>query len=335
MADENEVLTTVVEEQKPQRKGKIGAKVFDQYGNLEKKKRAMQLGISDLLLPPFTRKTVATYRLLGTDRIDPSSGQLADPKSATIPGTYMLYDKGQQDPTSRKIMMKNLGRPQIVMDKISGKQVIDDDMIDWIEFIYGVKKVNVESDYRLYAFIELHPLNKSNRFRPNGVAPKFERVDLISARSVASEMALRDMAMEAEKTVIDFRTKDEIIAYATSAGIPTMEHGKPRDPASLKMDLRKFAYKDPLGFYKLGGGNQEAAVRMTVLDAISWGLIEYHPTKKAFFLEQSNESLKPVHTVGPQEDPTESLVKYLSKQEDDLAQELYQGIYDMVNYWQN
>lgn len=323
-------------EEKPvvqqERKGKVGARVIDQFGKEEKKRRALDLGLSDFVLPPITRRTVATYRILGVDRIDPSSGQLADPKSVVLPGTYMFYDPGEQDLTKRNKLQHYYARPEIVIDPVSKKQVLDNQIVGQIEFIYGVKKVNVETDYRLYCFLELHPLNRTNRFRPNSVPPKFERIDLISSRSLASEQAMRDMAHEAEGEVMRMTDKDLIIGYATSNGISTMENGSMRDIASIKMDLRRFAAKDPIEFYK-HGNNFTAAVRLTVLDAIGWGLIEYVPDKRSYFIEATKESLKSMHTVAVGEDPTESFVKFLSQKDNPEAAALYQAIYNMVNYW--
>lgn len=308
-------------------KKKPGALMIDQFGNEEKKRRAIDIGVSDMVLPPITRKTIATYRILGTDQINVSTGQPVDPIDVLIPGTYMFYDPGQKDLTRRNVLMKNTSRPEIKTDKLSGKQIIDDDMIDYILFVKGVIRVDVEKQYRLYVFLELYPLNKSNPRRNISLNPLFERVDLNMSRSIAFKHAEQDLAYEAESEVMKMQDKDSIVAYATSAGVPTMENGKPRPISVMKMDLRVFARSNPKGFFSLGS-NLKSAIKMNVLDALAWGLIETDPSRKAFVNSVTDE--KSLHVWGVQEDPTDSYVNFLASPE---GQEQYEALKNMVEYW--
>lgn len=314
------------------KRGKVGARIYDMFGNEEKRRRAIDLGLSEIVLPPITRKTVAKYRTIGQDKINPSTGQIADPQDVLIPGTYMFYDRGAADLTKRNVLMKNLGRPQIAKNAITQRQEIDEDQIEFVEFVNGIKSVNVEANYRLYVFLELHPMNGSNRFRPTSVAPVFERVDLTMNRDISFAIAEQDLGFEAEKTVMEMTKKDDIIAYATSMGVPTTEQNNPREIALIKHDLRTTARKNPKLFFNLGK-NFKAAVRFTVIDAISWGLLEYVPDKKSYYFPMSRESLKPVHTVSVSEDPMESLIGFLSQEKNPDAADIYEAVYNMVNYW--
>jgi hypothetical protein len=309
-------------------KKKPGARMIDQFGKIEKRNRAIDIGISDMVLPPITRKTIATYRILGTDQINVSTGQPVEPIDVLIPGTYMFYDRGQTDLTKRNVMMKNTSRPQINKDKASGKNFIDDDLIEDILFVKGVMRVDVEKQYRLYVFLELYPLNKSNRYRNEAVNPLFERIDINVNRSTAFTLAAQDLAYEAETDVIKLEDKDQIRAMATSAGVPTMENGNPRPIAVIKADLRVYARSNPKGFFSIGGGNLKAAIKMQVLDAVSLGLIDVDASRRSFVNPVTSE--KSLHVWQVQEDPTDSYVNFLASPE---GKDQYESIKNMIDYW--
>lgn len=81
----------------------LGAKVIDIFGQAEKRQRAIDLGLSPMVLPPIQRSGVATYRSLNHNRINPSltRPEPADPKTIVLPGSYKFYDRGEADPTKR------------------------------------------------------------------------------------------------------------------------------------------------------------------------------------------------------------------------------------------
>lgn len=339
MADETETLKAetltpeqIAEQEQKEKEGlftpkKRGSRMIDRYGKLEKKRRAIDIGISDLLLPPVTRKSIATYRILGTDQINISTKEPVEPVDVMLPGTYMLYDPGQGDFDKRNILFKNLSRPDIRLDKQSGKQFIDDDLINDLIFVRGVLRVDPEKQYRTYVFLELHPLNKTNNHRNKAVTPIFERIDLNNSRNIAFKMAEQDLAFEAEAEVRAMTEIDKVRGYATSAGIETMENGKPRAITAVKADLRVYARNNPKGFFSLGN-NVKAAIKMNVLDAISWGLIEVDPLRKSFVNQVTDE--KTLHTYGVQEDPVDSYVNFLATEE---GKEQYEALVNMVEYW--
>lgn len=319
-------------EEKPEMKGddinfrKRGAVLIDIFGKQEKRKRAISLGLSDLILPPITRKSIATYRVVSQNVINPATRQEADPKTVILPGTYKLYDWGEGDFTKRWKIMKNLsGAGDIVEDKVTGKQVIED-VIEPVVLMNGIKKIDVERNYREYVFMELHPLNGSYKRRDNSFAKKFIRTDLETNKSVAFKSAEMDLAYQAEGEILKMN-KDEIIGYATTANIPTYEGTRQRMIAEVKSDLRVFARSDPRRFYSMAN-NVEAAVRMNVLDVLGFGLMEYQPDKRRYVVPYTDEV---IHTHAVQEDPTESLVKMLSKKENN---ELYGAVVELMDYWQ-
>lgn len=319
----------VTEEPKPglYERRKPGAKIIDRYGDLEKKRRKIDFfGVSDMCLPPITRNTVATYRILGMDEIDRSTGQPKEPVDVLLPGTYIFHDRGEMDLTKKNKLIKYLARPDIQRDKLTGKEMIDDGLIQEVLFTRGHLRVDVVKQYNLYAFIELYPRNKSNPFRNEDLIPIFERVDLSTSRSMAFKLAEQDMAFDAELEVRNLSKMEEIIGYATSAGVPTMENGQKRALPAIKADLRVFARQHPKTFFSFGK-NIKPGIRLTVQDAIHWGLIE-HQTDKRRFVGGATEDI--AHTYLVTEDPIESFVNYLASEE---GQEQYQAIVNMVNYW--
>lgn len=305
------------------------AKVIDQWGNAEKQRRAINLNLSSIVLPPMTRRGVATYRVITNDIINPSSTfrELAEPQTIILPGTYQFYDKGKPDPSSRWMMMQNVtGARDIVIDKVTGKQVIEE-VIEPIVLQNGVLTVNIEVQYRKYVFMELHPLNRSNKFRvENGPQAVFERVDLSASKSLAYKLAEQDLGRDAEGDVMKM-DKDKVIGFATSCGIPTYENGQPRAILEIKSDLRVFARKDPRQFYAMSN-NLEAAVRMNVLDALGFGIIEYEPEKKRFVVPYVEDDPLFVHLVD--EDANEALIKHMASKE---GAEKYKALVNMIEYW--
>lgn len=309
-------------------KQKKGIKMINQFGETERKRRIVNFfDISDMCLPPVTRNTVATYRIIGFDEMDRSSKQPREPQDVSIPGSYIFHDRGETELTRKNKLVMNRGRPDVRKDKISGKEVMDDDIIQEIMFIRSHFRANPLTEYPKYAFMELHPLNKTNPFRPLELTPIFERIDLyaMSSKSMAFQLAAQDLAFDAEKEVMGME-KDKVIGFATNAGIPITENGMPRPLTLIKSELRIFARNNPKMFFSLAS-DARPSVRLTILDAIHWGLIELNSDKKQFEVTVTGERL---WTHGVQEDPIEGFISYLLSEK---GQEQYNAINNMVNYW--
>lgn len=318
-------METIEKKQPPKAKGE--AKVISAWGDVEKRRRAVDLGLSGIVLPPYTRKGIATYKGIHMDKPDPSSTFKLppEPQDILLQGTYKFYDRGEIDPTKRWKLMKNItGAGEIVVDPVTKKQIVEE-TIEMITMIAGVKTVNIETQYRLYVFMELHPMNATNKFRPNDLAPAFERVDINNNRSAAYIQAEMDLGLEAEMAVMKM-TKDEVIGFATTANIPTTEHGSIRALMDVKTDLRVFARKNPRMFFSMAN-NRIAAVRMNMLDALNFGLIEYNMDERGFFVPEED---KPIFVHVVDEDPHDSFSKYLASDE---GKALYDAMMNMIEYW--
>ena len=306
----------------------LGAKVIDMFGEKEKRQRAIDLGLSHIVLPPIQRRGVATYRSLNYNRINPSltKPEVADPKTIVIPGSYKFYDRGEPDPTKRWKIMKNLlVGGELVYDKVTGKQVIEEPIMP-VELHNGYLRVSIEQQYRLYVFLELHPFNDSNKFRPNDVRAVFKRTDLETNKSLSYMAAEQDLALDAEMVVMKMN-KDELVAYATSMDVPTYSQNKPRAITEVKIDLRSKVRKDPRKFFAMTG-NFEAAVRMNILDAIGFSMIEHVPDEMKFIIPYCDDEPVFIHTAD--EDPTEALVKDMAKPEN---KDKYHAIVNMLEFW--
>lgn len=306
-----------------------GAVVKDIFGTTERRKRSIDMGLSDLILPPITRKTIAKYRVIGGEAINPATQQIADVQPIYLEGSYMLYDKYEADLSKRQKLMQNkTGKKERIRDKRTGLESIED-IIESVEFINGVKTVSVEAQYPLYVWLELHPLNKSNKHRDtaSGVTPAFERIDIQTNKSVAFMLAEEELQEEALVEVRKLSKVDAINGYAANAGIPTIEGNKQRDLGLIKSDLRGWAFKNPRAFFALSK-NTKHAIKMTVLEADSFGIIEYDTDKKKWWVPYTME---PVHHVLAGNDPVMDFVDHLAKPENVT---MYDAIRNMLDYWE-
>lgn len=304
-----------------------GAVIKDIFGTPERKKRSIDMGLSDLILPPITRKTIAKYRVIGGDEINPATGLMADVQPIYMEGSYMLYDKYESDLSKRQKLMQNkTGKKERIRDRKTGLETIED-IIEPVEFLNGVLTISVEAQYPLYVWIELHPLNKSNKHRDTSIVPAFERIDIKTNKSVAFMLAEEELQEEALAEVRKLSKVDDINAYAASAGIPTMEGNKQRDLGLIKSDLRGWAFRNPRGFFALSK-NTRHAIKMTVLEADSFGIIEYIPDKKTWWVPYTTE---PMHNVLAGNDPVMDFVDHLAKPENVT---MYDAIRNMLDYWE-
>jgi hypothetical protein len=279
------------------------------------------LGISAKYLPPITRREIAIYQGVDLHMIDPLSNSEVLDQSISIAGSYVLYDDGEEDLAKRHKRIRNVtGMHQ---ESVDGKlQLVE--RVDDILFINGFKAVNTKSEYPLYAFLENHPLNASNRNRPQGGPLAFKRVDLATP-SISMRAAQMDLAFDAEKEVLDMK-KDELFGYANTAGITTLN--RPVD--EVRYDFRLFSRQHPKKFFGMVPNN-EAAIKMNVLDADSLGFIEYKPDKKSWIFCSRPEKPICVHTPG--EEPTQALISYFVRRKDKETVENYEFLLDQLKYW--
>lgn len=309
-------LATALEE-----KRKPGIAVVDEEGEYTKRKRINSSGLSDLILPPYTKNQVAIYKIIGTEEINPATGLKVDPVDTLIPGRYTLHDRFEPDPLKKDKVMQNIsGTENYVEDgQAKTRQLIED-----IVFIRGWLQVPVKDKFPLYVFMELHPMNKSNRFRPSNAVIAFERVDIQHRSPVAINMST-ELALDAGNAVRKM-SKDQVLSYCMTTVPPIMTAGRNVD--EVRGDLIRYAMNNPIPFFKQNK-DMKAAIAITVADAISFGIIEYRLQQKSYVNSETDEV---IFTHSIQEEPMEAFIKYLTKEE---QKDVYDNIVTRMNYWSN
>jgi hypothetical protein len=302
-------------------KRKPGISVINAEGDREKKKRINSSGLSDKVLPPYTKNQIATYRIISADEINPATGQRVMPVDVSIPGEYLFHDLFDMDVLKRDKIRRNvIGTKTVIVD---GKPQVQEQVED-VEFNRGWLHVPCATKYALYVFIELHPLYKGNRFRPNNAPVVFERTDL-RYNSPAAKAAALELSLDAGQIVRGMR-KDEVMNYALGSNPPIPTAG--REVHEIRTDLLTRVIANPIPFFKQNK-NEKAGILINVSDAIAFGLVEYQQDRKSFVLVDTDEVLF-THTVT--EEPTSAFVKHLSK---DGNAPYYDAILDRLNYWGN
>jgi hypothetical protein len=290
-----------------------------------KKKIPMNLqGLSSQMLPPITKRKLAVYEAIGRGEIDPLTGQPLDIAPPVIlPGKFVVYDPFNPEINKRNVLLKNVTRSEhIVRNGVDMvEEIVEDLVID-----NGFKQVNQEKDYLEYALWELHPLNESNKWRDKSQAAAFRRADVIVRKDWSETSAGMDLAFEAETAVVKMIKSDQIIAYATACGINTAGRMLDKGDDCVKVDLRKFARQNPLAFFKIVP-ESEMAIKMSCLEAIDLGLIEYDVDKRQWVFCTDGD-LVCQHLPG--ENPMDTMVKMLMK---DSYKEAYGKIQEQLNFW--
>lgn len=316
----NKKLEENLQEAKAEKR-KPGIQRIDEEGTFKKNKWVNSSGLSDLVLPPYTKNQIATYRILGSDQINPATGLAVMPVDTLIPGEYLFHDIFDKDVLKRDKIRRNVVGTKTEM--IDGKPRVIEKVED-IVFNRGWLHVPCASKYPLYVFMELHSMYSGNRWRPNNYPAVYERTDL-KYHSPAAKAASLELSLDAGTAVRNMK-KDDIIAYALSSKPPIPTVG--REIHEIRTDLITRVMANPIPFFKQNK-DEKAGILINVSDAIAFGLVEYQPDRKSFVLTEGDEILF-THTV--QEEPTNAFVKFLSK---DGNQEYYEAILNRLNYYGN
>lgn len=292
-------------------------------GVYKKKMPANIQGLSSQMLPPITKRRLAVYEAIGRGAIDPLTNKPLDIAPPLIlPGKFVVYDPFQAEINKRNVLLRNVTRSEHVIR--NGMDMVEDYVEDLI-IDNGFKQVNQEKNYLEYVLMELHPLNESNKWRDKSQAPAFRRSDVIVRKDWSDTSAGMDLAFEAESAVIAMKESDEIISYATACGINTTGRYLNKGDDSVKVDLRRFARQNPLDFFKIIP-DTAMAIKMTCLEAIDFGTIEYEVDKRQWVF--TDGSLVCQHLPG--ENPMESLVRDLQKPG---WKKSYEKMQEQLNYW--
>lgn len=286
-------------------------------------------GLSVQVLPPISAKKLAIYRSHEEDIIDPLivEAQFSRilPPDTVISGTYSFNDPGEEDLYKRSKLIKNVGsmnaQPEIINGRPTGKTIYVEE-IEPIIFNGGFLNVNIETQYPLYVFMELCPLNRSSKFR--GVNTAFFRFDL-NLRGRALQHLEEDLGLDAELKVRDMGEKD-VLSYASSVPGGQIIIEK-RNWHDIQRDLRHFARNNPRPFFNLLR-NSDAVIRFIRAESQDKGFIVYDKDLKAWF--HYGEPAPVLELPKTENNPVDALNKFLASKDGEphLAK-----LEEKINYW--
>lgn len=280
-------------------------------------------------LPPASARKLVTYRSFESGGKDPlikeDEYSLIIPPSTVLEGTYSFLDPF--NPTRGSVLAKNVSRTEATPEIIGGSHTgmtSFREQIDPVIFDSGFKNVNADTEYGLYVFLELHSLNKSNRFRDTTkAAHAFYRESPQRGRGV--ELAEADLGIDAEILVREMDFK-KVLEYASSIpGNKIPVEG--RQPGEVKMDLRKYARTNPKHFFGLLR-NTDAVNKFVVAEALDLGFVVFDRDIKAFKFYGED---KPIFEVGKVEgNPGDAFLKFIGTEKGAEAKAMIEA---KINYW--
>jgi hypothetical protein len=301
-------------------KRKPGIAQYDEEDRKMKKKDARNpWGLTDLVLPPYTKGRVAVYQIINHEEVNPATNMPVESVPVMMPGRYTFFDRFEKTATAMNKIITN-----ITGSKAKAGSTENEDTIEDIIFERGKLYVDIGKQYNLYVVMELHPNNKNNKFRPTNVPARFERID-INYKSKASLDATLDLGLQAVDEIKEM-DKTQILQYATAVEDIISSAGRPIH--EMRSDLKRWALNNPEKFYRMIPNNK-AAIQLHILDAVTFGVIQYRVNEKGFCMVETDEVICS-HT--PSQDPMEQLVKFLSSKDGD---KWYQAILKSMQYWED
>lgn len=276
--------------------------------------RPVSLDLSELMIPPITRRGIAIYETLQEAKFDHrviEGDKAIPPPPISLPPTYPLFDRGEQDFARATKLMKNVVRSTTVQVRNPVTQQMEPqvaEQLDYVEFINGQKTVDIQSQFILYVWLENHPLNESNKWRDQNKKSLFRRTDF-EHKSSHQRMVHMDLQREAEEHVIRL-DKAKLIALAsamTNPQVPTMN--VPIDELRYNMRLRARQNPEEVLFKS---PDKKAQIRMSVVSALDLNILEFIPEKNSYFLGLDPE---PIHEVALDANPLDDLVAFFNTPE--------------------
>lgn len=279
----------------------------------KKKVTKNSTGLDSRMLPK-QNKALAIYKMFEVGQKDPLSGQEILPPPVILPSTYTLYDKFEEDPNKRQKVMKSISGIEHRLNSKT-KEMEPFEVYKDIEFSGGYLLINTITQWNTFIFVDLHPLNASNKFRKDyhGIGEAiFERVDQQNL-GTAQKMALADLALDAEITVRSMGFND---CKVHSAAMDLPVANKKSD--DIKWDLRIAAKEDPRLFFSTHP-EPKHQIRVNILDAMSLGILLYKDSVRKFKLSDETGAF---HTVTLGKEPQEDLIEHFLSEDGkgDLAE---------------
>lgn len=317
----------------PKPKGDTKHINFSRFGP---NKRPLTTDLSDEMLPPITKKRQAIYQLLGLEdgasidkRIieDQSSrnSRFVDTSDVEMHHTYSIYDQFEKDfGRQQKVVTYYDGVQRFTYTDPINKENRSDvrQKVGIPKFVHGQVVVDIMKNYHQYLWWELHPANKTNKFRDKSKPASFERIDL-KMHNPHTEMVKRELRMDALNYIRSLHGS-LAVNLATALDIPTLR----QQPADIKNALYALAEVDPEKvLYKAPDKYMSSMIMVT--RAIDLGLIDFDAMRKHFYFAQN--VVEPLYIVPMDESPINALAKFLVDNPE--GKEVKEKIEQYIYYW--
>lgn len=298
-------------------------------------KIAASMGINEKTLPPITSRKIAIYHSFEMGGVDPlvreSIYAQVLPPSAIIEGTFNFRDPNEDNLYIAQKLIKNVSRlyQRPVLD-VNGNPTGASELAEEIEpiiFDGGSEVVNIEEEFAKYVFLELHPMNKNGKFRSPSGPWAFYRHDLtVKGRGVTA--ILTDLSADAVAEIRGMKDQKEIIQLASSVpnGVIAVDG---QTPADIRRAFQTWAYQNPKEFFMLHK-NHKVTVRLTVAQALDWGLLTHSHETRTFFLEGQLEFFTYDVTDLQKGNPVELMIDFLNSKEGEVSLEILE---QTTGYW--
>jgi hypothetical protein len=331
---QNPVLTNTKKStvEGPKLKGELRKFSFSRFGP---NKRPITTDLSDQMLPPITKRHTAIYQLLGlqegasTDkRIQSQESERAnivDTSDYEMHATYSIFDQFEKDfGRQTKVVTYYDGVQRTTYkDPITGEMRPEiRQKVGTPRFSRGQAVVDIMRNYHQYLWWELHPGNKTNKFRDKSKPALFERIDL-KHYNPHMDMIRKELEFDAMKYIRGLQA-GQVIDLATALDIPVVGV----QPSALKTDLYTLAQKDPEKVL-FKAPDEIMSTTIEIMRAVDLGILDYDALRKQYFFAQNiNE---PLFVVPMDEIPYEALAKYLVGTEE--GQIVKEKMMEFIYYW--
>jgi hypothetical protein len=298
-----------------------------------RKKLVASLGLSELLIPPITRRRTAIYQLVNMkgkrDHRLMGPDEIPEPPPFEMVPTYLVDDPGENDLSrSQKPITYWEGTESKSMEDPLTKELrtVIVPKPGTPAFINGQKVINIMKQFNHYVWFENHPRNASNKRRDRGLTPLFERVDTKyeSPHTLTINM---NFMRDAEDFIVGLKA-NELVNIAAAMKNPTIPSGLP--PETLRYELRARARKSREAAEEIlfTRPDAKASIKLAVIHALDYGIISFLAEFGGYYFDDEKSEM---FRVPVDSDPFDAVVNFLA--EDDEGKECYKEIKKRLDFW--
>lgn len=247
--------------------------------------------------------SVVTYRRITVGQINP----ITDPPQPVIPSTSVLtgsievYDKFEPDHLLRNKTLRNITSSKTVYDEKNRPYIQETESP--VIFEGGHITINPAKNYGTYVFLERHPGNGDNPYRPENAPILFERVkEEKSIKEQLNDEAIARLAINQahDMTVADARA----IIADLAPEFPVNAAG-----TDVRYKAIQLAKENPRAFVS-SSPTEEVKTKIQISDAMASGAIDLDEDNRSWKLMGEKPSILTTYQL--QDDPYEALEKALT-----------------------